>query len=297
MDTIRLAQESDVACLKKLWSDCFGDPQTFIDFYFAARYKADETVVLLQDEEIAAMLTMIPVQTVLPDNRRLPAAMFYAIATDPEHRSRGCAAQLMNFSQESPEVRQTDLAVLVPAQPSLFTYYGKRGFRSGFSIREAQIQREWIEEFSGISGCTIYPIQPAEYNRRRNHQLGGTLYIAYEEADIAYQKSLSQLSGTDICGIDFGAVQGCLALERISEAKVLIKELLLPDRYLKVALKQLALQVPAGEYVLRTPPGQAAELGGKVRPFGMLRIRQDLDATFVNSLNPDSGGYLGLAFD
>ena len=295
MNEIRLAQKGETVRQKDIWKLCFGDSDGYIDFYYANRYKEDETVVLLHDGEIRAMLTMIPVKTVLPDQRSLDTVMLYAIATHPQYQHKGLATQLMNFVNQYLNTAKTELSVLVPAKVQLFDYYLKHGYRNGFYIRETQLFLDRVDSrpFNKLYECTIYPVAPKEYNRRRNNQLYGRLYISYADEDIAYQKKLSQQSGTDIYAVDIEGIEGCLTVERMSSDKVQIKEFLLPEDFINTAITQIVQQVSAKEYILRTPAYIGKQLGGIVRPFGMIRSPSEIDLVTT----PENSGYLGFAFD
>ncbi|MDP4159283.1 MAG: GNAT family N-acetyltransferase [Bacillota bacterium] len=295
MSEVRLAQIGEIIRQKELWKSCFGDPDSYIDFYYANRYKDDETAVLLQDGEITAMLTRIPVQTVLPDNRSFSTVMLYAIATHPNYQNHGFATKLMDFSHQYLKAEKMELSVLVPAQRKLFDFYRRQGYQDGFYIRETLISRDRVVSLRihKSCNCTISTITPEEYNHRRSKQLSGRLFISYADEDIAYQKKLSQLSSADIYAVDIEDIQGCLAVERITSERVLIKEILLPEDFINVAIKQIVQLLPAEEYILRTPPYLGEHLGGCVRPFGMIRVPSGMNLV----ITPDDLGYLGFAFD
>ncbi|MDQ7092980.1 GNAT family N-acetyltransferase [Desulfosporosinus sp. PR] len=295
MQEIRLAQEGDVDRQKEIWQLCFGDPVSYIDFYYSNRYKNAETAVLLHKGEIAAMLTMMPVRTVRPDNCSFRTSMIYAIATDPQHQNKGFATQLIDFSDQYLRDCQTELSVLVPANAQLFDYYRRQGYRSGFYIKETQLSSHDVDRLpvSRQCTCSIKSITPQEYNWRRNNQLKGRFYISYPDEDIVYQKKLSLLSGADIYAIDIEDIKGCLAVERISPDKVLIKELLLPEDYIYLAIKQILQFAAASEYIFRTPPYLGEHLRGTLRPFGM--FKRHIKSDWI--IPPGNLGYLGFAFD
>jgi len=295
MSEIRLAKEGEANRQKELWKLCFGDSDSYINFFYANRYKEDETAVLLYDEEISAMLTMIPVKTMVPDKQCIDTVMLYAIATHPNYQNRGFATKLMDFSTQCLRANNKDLSILVPAHKQLFDFYRKQGYQDGFYIRETQFSHEMVHSlpFQDFSQYSISPITPEEYNKRRNHQLSERLYIAYADEDIAYQKMLSQQSGADIYGIELEEIRGCVAIERLYYDKVFIKEILLPEKQINGALKQIAQQLYAKEYILRTPAYLGEHLGGSIRPFGMIRGHREIDL----KITPETLGYLGFAFD
>lgn len=289
----RLAQKGEAVQQREIWKDCFGDPDSYIDFYYANRYKEEETALLLHEGQILAMLTMIPVKTVFPDNQSSNTAMFYAIATKPQYQNRGFAAQLINYSNQLLGSRN-ELSVLVPANKKLFAYYRKLGYQDGFYLREILLKREGIDSLSAheTHECMITPINSEEYNARRIKQLGGRFYISYADNDVTYQKKLSQQSGADIYAVDIENIQGCLIVERIDLAKVFIKEILIPDDYLNIAIKEITQLLPAKEYVVRTPTFLGKHLGGVTRCFGMIKVPGESDLR----INTEEG-YLGIAYD
>lgn len=295
MSEVRLAKKGETARQKEIWKLCFGDSDIYIDFYYAHRYKEDETALLLHDGQISAMLTMIPVRMVTSDNRNFQSAMLYAIATHPNYRNRGFASQLMNFSEKYLTANNIDFSILVPAEKHLFDFYRKKGYQEGFYIREALFTGAMLDSLSICKTyrCTISSSIPKEYNDRRNKQLSGRLHLAYADEEIAYQKKLSQQSGADIYAIDIEEIQGCAVIERISPDKLLIKEILLPEELIAMVIKQIALLLPAREYILRTPAYLGQSLGGSIRPFGMIREQREMDI----EIRQKDLGYLGLAFD
>ena len=293
---IRLAQKGETLRQKEIWKDCFGDSDQFIDFFYATRYKEDATALLLQDGEILAMLTMLPIKLITPDLQSIPSTMLYAIATHPQYQHRGLATQLMNFSHKYLAEHNTPCSVLVPADQQLFAFYHKQGYQEGFDIRETLYHPENIEPQISDKATRgfISGITPVLYNQRRNKLLSGKLYIAYPDEDIAYQKKLSQLSGADIYSIEIGEMQGCAVIERVNADKVFIKELLMEEELLPVAIHLIAQLLPAKEYFIRTPAFLGKNLDGSTcRPLGMLKINSPVDVP----VTAQAMGYLGLAFD
>lgn len=295
MDEIRLARRGEIPRQKEIWKICFGDHDDYINFYYNQRYKENETVVLLHEGQISAMLTMIPVRTVTPDHRSFNSAMIYAVATDPQYRNRGFASRILDYSSRYLGARETHMTILVPADRHLFDFYRRQGYREGFYLREAWLTREQINSWPDGSSCkcTVWPVSPGEYNRRRNQLLKGRLHVAYADDDIAYQKKLSVQTGADVYAIDIDETQGCAVIERLAEDKVLFKEILLPREFIGTGIKALVQLLEAWEYIVRTPAYLGQDVGGLVRPYGMFRVQQEL----ALSLTSADLGYMGLGFD
>ena len=293
---VRLAgnAEDEVIQQKEIWKLCFGDSDKFIDFFFKHKYKEDETVLLLHDGEVAARLTMLPVQIVAADRCIFNTAMLYGIAAHPEYQGRGFATRMMSYTHQYLKEKNNAFSVLVPAEKHLFDFYRKQGYQDGFYIREILLTRDRIKKLPvGEPRCTMKSITPQDYNQIRNKLLSGKIYIAYRDEEISYQKKISQQSGADIFLIEIENARGCAAIERISPGKVFIKEILISDDVLPEALKQIAKIFPADEYIIRMPAFLGEQLEGCIRPFAMVKKTQKVEFKIA----PGDLGYLGLAFD
>ncbi len=250
--------------------------------------------VLLLDGSIRSMLTMIPVDLIEGNGRKIRGSMFYAIATLPEYRKRGLANTLMEWSSRYLLLSDTPVTVLVPAEPKLFDFYDVYGYKTACFIREEKLTRVLIEKIdcSNQPECRLYPAEPDRYNRIRKKLLAGTSYIDYREAEILYQKKASKLFHADIYAITAGNEEGCAIVERIGE-KVFIKEILIPRGCLMSAVKEISNLMPAQYYILRTPSFTCACEGmrGNIRSFGMLKSSCSGTDIQVRDI------YLGIAFD
>jgi len=295
MVEIRLSRKEDIPYLKEIWKVCFGDDDTYIDFFFNNKYKEDQTFVLIYDREIAAMLTMIPIKIIGPSNEKYNSVMLYAIATHPKYQGRGFSTKIMNYTKKHLLKYKVDILTLVPAGDSLVSFYSKRGYSAGFYIRESKLEYEIIQKFTKdeTNKLRIEPAKPEEYNSRRNKQLQGKLYVEYSNDEIIYQKKLSKKSGADLYTLDIRNIKGCLAAERINNEKVIIKELLIPEYLIYEVLIKLAKVLPSKEYILRLPAYMGEDFGGSIRGFGMIQPLRKLDTNICH----ETIGYMGFAYD
>lgn len=297
---MRLVKKEDLEGLKEIWKLSFGDEDSFIDLYFQNRNWLSETAVLLLDGRIVSMLTMIPVEMIGETGERCKASMLYAIATHPDFQKRGFADQLIDYSNQYLLSQQVSVTLLVPAGEELFRFYAKRGYWDGFFVREAVLNRNEIETLSGRGSmdCSVAPIDPSGYNRIRRKLLAGHPYLDYRDEEISFEKQLGRIYDADLFAIEIDGAEGCAYFERISREEVMIKELLVPEKYLAAALRQISARIPGEQYIVRTPAHFGEILGGAVRPFGMLRIN-GADGKHGNSA-PCAGStdsYLGIAYD
>lgn len=296
----RLVKESDLEELKEIWKLSFGDDDSFIDLYFQSIDWIKQTAVLLCDGRVVSMLTMIPVDMAGENGEKRRASMLFAIATHPDFQKRGFAERLIEFSNQYLLSMQTAATLLVPAKKELFRFYKKRGYQDGFFVREAVLHLDEIEKLAGPCSLPgrVTPIEPAEYNRLRRKRLKGHNYLDYRDEEIFFQKRLSRMFDADLYAIMLDGAEGCAYAERISQEEVIVKELLVPEKYLAFAMKKISELIPGEKYIVRTPPCFGEILGGTVRPFGMLRVNKG-DGKLFNS-DPgyaEFNSYLGIAHD
>ncbi|MDD4681496.1 MAG: GNAT family N-acetyltransferase [Clostridia bacterium] len=289
---IRKAEKSDLNRIKVIWKLCFEDENSYIDYYFDNRDWQNEMAVLLIDGNIVSMLTMIPVEINSKSGEKVKSAMLYAIATHPQYRKRGLADKLMDWSSSYLLSNEIPLTMLVPAEPELYKFYDGRGYTTECFIRETIMSSELIENIDDPNQeeCRIYSAEPNQYNQTRRRILDGFSYVDYKDSEILYQKKASQLFNADIYIISIGEAEGCAIVERTDE-KVIVKELLIAEKYLVPAIKELLVQMPASTYILRTPAFINGVIGGDIRPFGMIRLSCKLPGPAPRDI------YLGIALD
>ncbi len=124
----RLAQPSDQPGICALWQEAFGDSREAVENFFRT-FPRCRSYVAAESGQVLAMVHALP-QTLFPN---LPAAYLYAVATAPSHRRRGLCRRLMEAAQEDLRTHGFRLAVLTPAEPSLFEFYGAMGYTAAFS--------------------------------------------------------------------------------------------------------------------------------------------------------------------
>ena len=129
---INQPESEDLPLLQRLWQQAFGDPQEFIAAFFREGYSADRCRVLYEGQFPAAVVYWFDC---LWEGQK--CAYLYGIATAPEHRGKGlCRSLLEQLHQELINLGYAG-AVLVPAEKSLFSLYGKLGY-SPFCPMEKQ---------------------------------------------------------------------------------------------------------------------------------------------------------------
>lgn len=130
---IRTAQESDIPRLKQIWQVCFGDSDSYIDFFFQNAFRPESTLLLEEDGLPCSMFFLLD-STLVLKGHEYPAAYLYAAATLPEYRGHGYMGQLIRYAGRFCAERGWDYIVLVPAEKELWAYYSKFGFLNGLCM-------------------------------------------------------------------------------------------------------------------------------------------------------------------
>ena len=292
MAQIRFARWEDCPRLKRLWKAAFGDEDSYIDGFYQDRFSPQETMVLEEEGALQAMLTLLPMETVLAGGERVSTPCVYAVATSRESRGRGYATGLLAQAHRTMEERGDKGAVIVPAGDSLFAFYRQRGFADGFSLRERRLTPEELLPAARDPRAQVTALAPGEYHRRREALLQGSCHVDCGEEGLVYQDRVGRRSGGGLLAVDVGPVQGCAAVERDGD-RLILKELLLPPAVMEAGLAAVADRFTCREILLRAPLG-AGEAGGDPRPFAQVRW---YDRRLAQAFAGEAPGYLGIAYD
>lgn len=173
--------------LHRLWKRAFGDPDSFIDSFFAYGFHEDRCLCIYKQGQLAAALYWFDCSW---KTKRL--AYLYAIATDPDFQGQGLCRKLMDYTHKHLQALGYAGAVLVPGSKALFAMYEKFGYRCFGSIRKFRCE-------AAEPAVPLTAIPAEEYARLRRVFLpeGG---VVQEGAVLAFLDSQ----------MDFYTGEGCL---------------------------------------------------------------------------------------
>ncbi len=157
---------SDIASLRALWREAFGDSDAFMDIFFeGAAFSPERCKRLKVDGSLAAALYWF--DCTLRGER---VAYLYAIATSERYRGRGLCSALMNNTHEYLGALGYKGAVLVPSNETLFDFYRKRGYETCGYVSE-------LECAACGEAIDLRAIDTDEYARQRRAYLpsGGVI--------------------------------------------------------------------------------------------------------------------------
>lgn len=292
MVEIRPSRPDEAQAQKDLWRAAFGEDPRYIDWFYECCWRPEDTLLLLEDGKLASMLALLPQTIHLPGGGAASAWYVYALATDPNVRSKGYGRQLLLYVDDFLKARGADCVTVVPAEASLFKFFGMVGYLPGFFTRKVELLRSMTTPHFPEDG--VEPIGPEAYNAIREEALAGLPFVSYSQEQIRYQEGMGKITGGGLYRITVGDFQGCAAAEYLDEESVLFKELLLPPEQMPRGLAALAARMPGQRCFVRTPAQWDGMQGGYLQPFGMVKW---YDREKGALWGEETQGYMGLGFD
>lgn len=217
---VRLASPCDQPAVEKLLRAGFGDEEGFLRAFFEHVFPHCDTLLSLDNGEIAAMATLIPCEIFTMDQPRRTALYLYSLTTLPAFRGRGHARAILSAAQE-----KCERVFLHAADDSLFDMYQNLGWQPAMYAHYTEmppaIPQTVFEEISGEEYYRIreLALKSAPHIRWNKHTCcflhdmlsayGGGLYLAHE-AVIAVQE---EKDGILYLGEAFGKEAPRLAAE------------------------------------------------------------------------------------
>ncbi len=289
---IRPSTADEIPQQKDLWKKCQRHSNAYIDAFYERFCTPDQVLVVEEGGEIDCMAAMIPTTLRLPDGDSAPAALVYALSTNPYLQGKGHARQLLNYADTYLQERGIKAMTLAPASPSLHRFFETVGMRECFATRKVEILSSSLTGDTG--GGVLTPISSAEYNAIRDERLKGIFYMSYTDHLVEFQRIGSHLTSGDLYKIEVDGEVGCVAIEYVQKTRLLLRELLISPDKMAAAVETVAKELEAYRYHVRTPAHWEGLPGSYLQAFGMIKWYDEaLHAKWFSSQD----GYLGLGFD
>lgn len=126
----QIAKPEDRPYLIELYNICFPGEEEYCEKFFELVWRPENTLVYRIDGKIVSMLQMFDL--ILTDGEREYTSYYiFAAATHPDYRGKYIMRELIAESEKIKSDK--DFAVLIAASESLKTFYGRLGFKDGFS--------------------------------------------------------------------------------------------------------------------------------------------------------------------
>lgn len=126
--------------ISNLWQSVFDEDAAVTRLFFKNVYDICQNPVIEKDGEILSSAFLIPCEI-----SEYKGFYVYCAMTHPSHRGKGLMAQVLKSADEAVKKCDLDFLLLVPAEESLFNYYGKFGFTPFGYVFEAEMPQSYSE--------------------------------------------------------------------------------------------------------------------------------------------------------
>ncbi|MDD2361398.1 MAG: GNAT family N-acetyltransferase [Oscillospiraceae bacterium] len=137
--------------LRKIWLDAFPeDGPEDVEFFFSHALNSESCAVWVEDGQPVSMTFLLPSELVFSNGSCLNLRYIYAAGTLTAFRGRGIFSNLLTEVHELLRCRGVDACFLRPAQPGLFNFYSRFGYKPYFYNTTENIEAETEFISSGV---------------------------------------------------------------------------------------------------------------------------------------------------
>jgi len=148
---------------RKLYEECFEDPQSFVDYYYEDKCSDNTIVVDKEDGEVVSMLHLNPyVMNVC--GKEVKSYYVVAVATTGSRRHEGRMSRVFGKAFELLSQEHIPFVFLLPADEKIYSWMGFR--------RICDFRRDKIPEYDRIRReFDVYCVRNEQYLRRMEKEL------------------------------------------------------------------------------------------------------------------------------
>ena len=163
------SKDSDIPELKKIWKICFGDPDSYIDFFFDNKFRTCKSIIMLDSGKAIGAMYLMPVSAY--ECGEVKNGFYgYAIGILPEYRGQGIYSRLDKLIYEY-ITKHNLFYILCPANQKLCEYYQSLGF-----MENAFVSERTVCSTDAKSSFTVSALSAETYESMRNSHFDNIIY-------------------------------------------------------------------------------------------------------------------------
>jgi predicted acetyltransferase len=259
--------------VKYIWKTCFPeDTDEFIDFYFNAKYKNENTLIYLLEGKAVACLQMLPYAMTFY-GKHIPTAYISGAATLPQYQNKGIMKELLVYAFHEMKKRKIPLSTLIPQENWLIRFYEKLNYTPAFDYSEEKLsyknQNNATKNYNTqISILTSKGLKEAyQFYTLQNSKRNLCIQKSFHDFKAIYT-SFQLDNGNIFIALQNNTIQGlCFAIRQ--DSLISIKEMLCTDSTIeKIFLQEITLHYNCKHILRQKPANNHQNLFSK----GMARI-------------------------
>ena len=269
---IRRATDQDISALKALWEDAFDDPLNYVDFFYNNVAKTGDTFVFEVENQIASMLTMIPIEFVFQD-KAVRAVYLYGCATLTKFRRKGIMKSMIRKAEQIAKSNGCALSVLVPGEKYLFKYYKDLGYAPDFNMNVVKLRHGVLDEtIRSDAALDVDALSPEQLYALREKYLESIPHVRWYPSQLEFLLKDAKVYGEHTAHLA-GEHGEAYAIYGMQDKRLFIKEVLgdaLPAQHCLIA-KIIERENPKGVFVHQPVLAELFRYDGETMMYGMAK--------------------------
>ncbi len=286
---------------RRLWRTCFHDTDDFIDIYFNEKYSHDTNLTIRHEGRVVAATQLLPYRLTFYG---MVTRMGYisGLATLPEYRRKGYAANLLHEAHRRLYRQGATLAMLIPGDDDLRHFYEKPQNGAYWTSNYRRVMPIDISEDGPTDKIEV--TRPDEWHsslyvfyRQLTRQLPFMVHPSEDDFFAALEAvDLEGDNGYTLVARRKGRLVGLCVAVKEADGRVYIRTLAINEACVRAAFVKYLCQACHTDCVYRryVVPGATKD----VTPYAMARvINVERFLSLVATPNPDFQLHIGIDGD
>lgn len=256
--------------IKKIWKECFGDPQDYIDMYFSRVYSERDALTLEKGGRIVSSLLLQPYSMQF---HRTDVTVGYiaGAATRRNARGNGYMSELMLTALDTAAERGYMACALIPAHDWLYDFYNRFDFSTVFYVDPQRFTSLHRFAAGGFYTPVDDPYDSKVFEAFRSFEAARPCTILHSQHDfLNILDDLAHDGGKFIAIEDEEGRIAAMGWAAPTDGRLIVKELLgLDEEARETVLSHFRTYFPDVPVTVMAPAGSD---GRKLYPRGMIRI-------------------------